>query len=470
MDPTDQDMDDSPNASFDLNSSRATGGSANAAMAGQVVESGQTSSLGHSPGESSESMPEQARRAYQPIQSDAAARASASAPSGANVVGVTATGRDFSDEGVSGSDRGNPILLPVNEESTVVPKPRSRSPTPKAERESASGRSSEHAQQSLQSAPKRHSGRSTPKGAERGENSRPPLSADERLAQELYKLGTASSPGSRSLCSAAEVPPGTPELFDLNTSVARAQIPVFPNMNFRFDNQGFSTGPAGTVRDLESLPNLPNQERIPASLGDPSPIVHRGQSTGPGTGGAISPVPVTGGAISSAAQDPAMAGGAYGPRSRLRTPPVHQSMIQTPGSAGSASRDPIETRWMPGSLTDSQMKIQEQWQQRSTKRALENSPPRADTPSGSDKRAILGHDPIVSSPRQPLPQQQGNWEEASYYVRNMSQYVEKMENKLVAESRVAINAFNAEMAGREDGEQFKQGLREYCHRATERLQ
>ncbi len=41
---------------------------------------------------------------------------------------------------------------------------------------------------------------------------------------------------------------------------------------------------------------------------------------------------------------------------------------------------------------------------------------------------------------------------------NMHKYVVKMENKLVAESRVAINAFNAEMAGKADGEQFRQGL------------
>ncbi len=367
MDPMDLDTDGSPNASFDLNSSLATGGSANAAMAGHVVVSGQTSSLGHSPGESSDSLPEQSWRANQTIQSDAAARASDSAPGGANVVGVTATGRDFSDERIKGSDRGNPILLPVNAESTVVPKPRSRSPTPKSERESASGRSSEHAQQSLQLAPKRHSGRSTPKGAERGENSRPPLSADERLENELHRLGAASSPGSRSLCSAAEVPPGTPELFDINTNVIRAQIPVFPNFEFRFDNQGFTTGPAGTVRDFGSLPRLPVQERISASVGDPSPIVFRGQSTGPGTGGEISPVRIAGGEISAASQDPAMVSGHYGPSSKFRTPLFHQSMIQTPRSAGSASRDPMEASWTSGVLTVPQMKIQEKWKQRSTK-------------------------------------------------------------------------------------------------------
>ena len=104
------------------------------------------------------------------------------------------------------------------------------------------------------------------------------------------------------------------------------------------------------------------------------------------------------------------------------------------------------------------MRIREQWQQRSTKRALDNSPPRVDTPSGSDKRTIIGHEPIVASQQQPSQYQQGNWDEASYYVKNMSQYVEKMEDKVVAESRVAINAFNAEMTGHAAGEQVRQGM------------
>ena len=108
-------------------------------------------------------MPERARRTNQTIQSDAAARASNGAPSGESGAGVTATAREFSEERFDGNDRGSPILLPVKEESTVVPKNRSRSPTPVAERELASGRSSEHAFQSVQSAPSRYSGRSTPK-------------------------------------------------------------------------------------------------------------------------------------------------------------------------------------------------------------------------------------------------------------------------------------------------------------------
>ena len=260
------------------------------------------------------------------------------------------------------------------------------------------------------------------------------------------------------------MPPGTPELFDINMAPVGPQIPTFPEFGFQFDNQGFRTGPAGTVRDVSSLPNLPNQERISPSNGDPSPIVFRGQSTGPGTGGAISPAPVAGGAISPASKDSTRELGAYGSGARFRYAQEHHSLVQTPGSTGSASRAPmdinIETRGgMPNSLTDSQRKIKEQWQQRSTKRSLENSPPRVEnSPSGSDKRAVLAHVPTIPSSPQPVQQQQSNKDEASFYVRNMSQYVEKMENKLVAESRVAINAFNAELAGSAAGEQFRQGM------------
>ncbi len=161
--------------SFGTNSSMATGGSTNVAMVGQIAVSDQASSVEQFPVPSSESALETVQRTGTPT-AVAEAQAPAAVPNGefgAHAV-ATAIPRKVSDERSDGGDRGLAVLLPCQGEALVVPKPRSRSPTPKSEKESASGRSSEHAHQSLQSAPKRHSGRSTPKGAERGENSRPP--------------------------------------------------------------------------------------------------------------------------------------------------------------------------------------------------------------------------------------------------------------------------------------------------------
>ena len=111
----DHDMESSPTASFGINSSVATGGSANAAMVGQIVDSAQTSSLEQSPGASSESMLETARRTGHTIQSDAEARAPTFAPNGVNGASVTAPAieREISDEGFTGDDRGTAILLPI---------------------------------------------------------------------------------------------------------------------------------------------------------------------------------------------------------------------------------------------------------------------------------------------------------------------------------------------------------------------
>ena len=66
----DHDMESSPTTPFGINSSMATGGSANAAMVGQTVDSVQASSLEMSPGASSESTLETAQRTSQSIQSE----------------------------------------------------------------------------------------------------------------------------------------------------------------------------------------------------------------------------------------------------------------------------------------------------------------------------------------------------------------------------------------------------------------
>jgi len=205
----------------------ATGDSANAAMVGQIGDSVQTSSLEMSPGASSESTLETAQRTRHPIQSDAEARATIFAPRGDDGASVTATGisREFSEERFEGNDRGRAILLPIQQDSPVVPRLRSRSPTPVAERteQQVNNRSSEHASQSMQMASSRQSGRSTPKGGGNAESSfRIVGGADERLEQELRKtVGLSASPGSRSNCSATELPPGTPEHFDITSRPSR---------------------------------------------------------------------------------------------------------------------------------------------------------------------------------------------------------------------------------------------------------
>ncbi len=227
----DHDMESSPTASFGINSSLATGGSANAAMVGQIVDSVQTSSLEQSPGAPSESMLETVQRTSQPIQSDAAARASTFAPSGVNGTGVTATAvsREISYERFDGNDRGNPVLLPIQAKSTVVPKPRSRSPTPVAARvgQQEGGRSSGPGTPGSQIIASRQSGRSTPKGGGKGENSfRVVGGADEKLQAGLFKMQRLSaSPGNRSDCSIVDMPPGTPERFDIAGPAIRQNIP-----------------------------------------------------------------------------------------------------------------------------------------------------------------------------------------------------------------------------------------------------
>jgi len=110
-------------------------------------------------------------------------------------------------------------------------------------------------------------------------------------------------------------------------SPKRPQIPAFPDFNFQSDNQGFRTGPAGTVRDFQSLPNLLTTDRISQNQGDPSPIVFRAPSTGPGTGGAISPVPGAVAAISPASQDSTRELGAYGTGARFRYSQSHHTLV-----------------------------------------------------------------------------------------------------------------------------------------------
>ena len=195
----------------------ATGGSTNVAMVGQIAVSDQVSSAEQSQVPSSE-------RALETVQRTGTTTAVAEAQAPAAVsngelgarAAATAIPRTVSDEGSEGSDRGRSILIPSQVETSVVPRPRSRSLTPVAVRvgQPDAGRSTGFATPGSHVVASRHSGRSTPKGGNGADSFKVIGGAEEKLQAELRKIRSqVANPSAWSNCSVADLPEGIPEQY-----------------------------------------------------------------------------------------------------------------------------------------------------------------------------------------------------------------------------------------------------------------